>query len=62
MTILIKTFVDGSDDEFNDDEKAIFADIMIDALQDDKKLRKLLMLSADSDELYDVLSDGLILW
>jgi len=47
---------------FEEDERTIFIDYMMNIFRKDRRVRKLLLLSCDSDEIYRVLSDGVILW
>lgn len=50
------------DAPYEEDERTIFIDYMMDTFRRDRRIRKQLLLSSDSDEIYQVLSDGAIMW
>jgi hypothetical protein len=52
----------GEAEPFEEDERTIFVDYMMDTFRRDRRVRKQLLLSSDSDEIYHVLADGVILW
>jgi hypothetical protein len=52
----------GEGEPFEEDERTIFVDYMMDTFRRDRRVRKQLLLSSDSDEIYRVLADGVILW
>lgn len=56
------TDIKGEDAPYEEDERNIFIDYMMDTFRRDRRVRKQLLLSSDSDEIFQVLSDGVIMW